>query len=265
MRTFDDDADFARIAVQSILTYFPENMEIVIVVPESSTRFTGWKSKFGVKLILEPPIYSNGRLQQKYTKLNADRYCSGKYILHMDSSVIFYRKIRRRDLFWMGKPILEYEKYSALPRAANIWKNGTSFAIGKQVPFEFSRKNQHLYPIEIYPRLRRFIEQRFGVSIKAFLATRVPTKNDLVEDASTKLFSDFNMIGAYLWYYERDLIAWTSSDSLIVKKETFPSPIVPFFTCQSNARLAEQEGKKEQYLAQMVRAIKEQNCQVIAW
>lgn len=185
---------------------------------------------------------SDGRVQQKYTKLNADTYTHGRYIMHLDSDVVFYRPVLYKDLFFLGKPIIEYDLYDNLRHFTDLrWQNGTSFALGREVEFEFSRSNDHVYPSSIYKPARQFLENRFNMSLVDFMKTRTGVFDFLHPTVET-LFSDFNYLGAFLYYEMHHTMSWTflglnNDDPLEIAFSALRRPV----NCQGNARLATNE------------------------
>jgi hypothetical protein len=127
--------------------------------------------------------------------------------------VVFHRPLLYKDLFLLGKPTLEYQTYAELAdTGVNRWQNGTAFAVGHPIVFEYSRSNEHIYPRAAYAPARAHIEERFnGISFPDFLATRPGSRKGKVradhrtleakylpkgERDNHALFSDFNYMGA---------------------------------------------------------------------
>ena len=266
IRTFGADAPFADIAIDSVLKYAPEVVEIVVVAPAADRLlFVNWSMRPKVVVYYEKKLFENDRLQQKYSKLYADRYCKGAYILHLDSDTPLFRTLQYRDLFYDHKPIAKYYLYKNLPKAAKFWEKGTAGAVGKVVGNEYSRSGAHVYPREIYKRARRHLETRYNTSVRNFLKTRIASIFDFqskhMTNASLNLaFSDFNYIGAYLWYFDRDAMWWRPSDSVLTIAEEFPSPVVPTFICQGTSQFARLFEQTSQHANAMRLSVDNGNC-----
>ncbi|CAM9298574.1 unnamed protein product, partial [Choristocarpus tenellus] len=85
------------------------------------------------------------------------------------------------------------------------WKNGTVLALGEDVVHEFSIFTTPVYPREVYPATRTFIENKQGVPFIDFMKTRrgqcqaVEMLADWTLEERSLVFSGFNILGAYLW------------------------------------------------------------------
>jgi hypothetical protein len=161
-------------------------------------------------LSLQTPFHTHSLPPPTHTQ-----YCQGDFILHLDSDVVLFRPVLYKDIFLLGKPMLEYDTYANLaPWHVNVWQNGTAFAVGRYPnPYEYSRSNEHVYPRAAYAAARRHIEERFnGLPFVDFLATRPGSgkgraKLNRTLDAQhmpagetedrQDLFSDFNYMGEY--------------------------------------------------------------------
>jgi hypothetical protein len=94
----------------------------------------------------------------------------------------------------------------------DIWREGTEYAIGREVEFEFSRRPEKLYPRELYCLARKILEDLHGISLKEFISSRIGKQEDIVR--SELYFSDLNYLGAVLFYYLHDEITWIDVENL---------------------------------------------------
>jgi hypothetical protein len=251
VRTFSLDLEFAAVAMESAKRYIPYALEYVVVVPEADLSMAEKVLPSYVTVHGEPLVIDSQAMQQKYTKLNADKYCKGRFILHLDSDVVFYRTVNYKDLFVFDKPILEFDSYENLNgfKGVDKWRKGISYVMGRQVDYEYSRSDEHVYPREIYAPARQYLERRFNTSLVNFLNTRRGSLLDLLrffkwqvsEDDldKTYLFSDFNYMGAFLHSDMPDRVSWRfvgSNGASPFPEDPFHQVIRPAFTCQGNAR-----------------------------
>jgi hypothetical protein len=88
----------------------------------------------------------------------------------------------------------------------DLWRAGISNAIGFDVPYEFSRRPEKLYPRSMYSHARHHLESRFNMPVKNFIATRVGRQTNDV--SKNDYFSDLNYLGAYLYYFMNEKIEW---------------------------------------------------------
>jgi hypothetical protein len=260
MKSFHRDVMFAVESVKSVETFVPTALEIVIVVLREDEKL--FRDKFTdllkldhkVKIIPIEAAVSDDALQQKFTKLHADLYCSGDYIMHVDSDVVFHREVLLRDIFWLGKPILLYQRYSTIATSQHThtrWQRGTSLAMGRQIDHEYSRSSLHVYPRELYPQARAWLETVHRQSFVRFLSNDQLVRNMSHPDKDL-IFSDFNFLGAYAHYERPQSFSLAPIDSDERERLPFPPPALPHApTCQGNARLAHVFGKVDDLVKRM--------------
>ncbi|MBD2088992.1 tetratricopeptide repeat protein [Microcoleus sp. FACHB-1515] len=232
-RTYHGDKMWLPYLFRSIEKFFPMHREVVVVYEKQDEAELKSLIPSWVKIVREDK-FADGTIQQKYSKLTADTFCEGKYIFHIDSDSIFTRNVRSEYMFRDGKPILEYTPYSTLIEYAKspemlewarnqgmtdakphikveFWRAGTANAVGEPVDYEFSRRPEKLYPRWMYKQARELIENRHNMSFKDFIKTQHGRhRDDLPVDQI--YFSDFNYIGAFMWYHMKDEIAWVNTD-----------------------------------------------------
>jgi len=92
----------------------------------------------------------------------------------------------------------------------DLWQEGTSYAFGTTILYEFSQKPIKLYPREIYKVCRDHIRHIHGKDLKEFISTRVGKQS--LNTERSRYFSDLNFIGACLFYYAREHVHWVRTD-----------------------------------------------------
>lgn len=165
--------------------------------------------------------FIDGSIHQKYSKLTADSYVSGEYIIYLDSDTVFINDLNASEWFWDEKPVLEYTSYNDIitwmrqhaPAAGSpaIWRSGVASALGRNIEHEFSRRIEKIYRTEWISEARNFIEDRFGCSFKNFIARQWGVKS-ATDPIGAKYFSDFNYLGAYLWEFKRNDVSWINTE-----------------------------------------------------
>lgn len=217
-RTYVGDKPWLPYLIRSIERFVPIRKEFVIVYEEKDDAELRPLIPDWIKVVREEK-FADGRIQQKYSKLTADLYCTGKYMIHIDTDSIFCRNLREDYMFRNGKPILEYTPYQTLIEwskktgGANpiLWKGGTENAVGCSVDYEFSRRPEKIYPREMYKNARESIERKHGISFKEFMSQQFGAK--FKDDPKDRIyFSDFNYMGAYLWYEQHNWMSWVNTD-----------------------------------------------------
>ena len=88
----------------------------------------------------------------------------------------------------------------------DVWREGTEFAIGEKVDYEFNVNPEKLFPRDVYSLCRQLIEHNHGMSLKEFIKSRVGAQ--AIDTPRDKYFSDLNLIGAVLHRYMRSSIEW---------------------------------------------------------
>jgi hypothetical protein len=147
VRSFAGDLDYAVEAVRSAAKFIPHALEIVLVVPEADVPAfaRAVAGVGGARVVGEPTVMTDQHMQQKYSKLYADRYCAGDHVFHLDSDMVLHKELLLRDILWAGRPLLVYQRYTSLndppPAPPKIkWRVGTSTALGRPVLHEYSRR-----------------------------------------------------------------------------------------------------------------------------
>ena len=254
IRSFVGDLDYAVEALRSAVKFIPNALEIVLVVPEGDVANfeKAVHAVPGARVVGEPIVMKDQNMQQKYSKLHADRYCEGDFVFHLDSDMVLYKELLTRDILWMSRPLLVYQRYSSLndppPAPPKIkWRVGTSFALGVPVLHEYSRSPLHVYPRAIYAPARARIEEVHSTDIVAFLTGRIGKHTKEADE--NLLFSDFNYLGAFAHLIRPDLISQAPLDLDERRHLSVPPPLVEAPLCQGNARLADNPEKRAQLIA----------------
>ncbi|CAN0285107.1 unnamed protein product [Ectocarpus sp. 6 AP-2014] len=251
-RTCARDAKLFSTSIATVIEHLPGAFEVVVVVVEADVALfesivqpLRTAVPFPIRVIGEPELMDDN-VQQAYSKLRADLYTEGEYVLHLDSDAVVFEDVTPAHVFHDGMPVQPFRRYreeetlEAGWATTLCWQNGTSFAVGEDVAHEFSIFNTHVYPRSMYPAAREFIEQHHGMSFVDFLATRrgscmhPNTMAEWTADKRATMFSGFNFIGAYLWYHMPDAVHWLAMDSV----GTQPDLGKFEWVCQANRRYA---------------------------
>ncbi|CBJ30864.1 hypothetical protein Esi_0218_0031 [Ectocarpus siliculosus] len=280
-RTCARDAKIFSTSIATVIEHLSGAFEVVVVVVEADVALfesivqpLRTAVTFPIRVIGEPELM-DGNVQQAYSKLRADLYTEGEYVLHLDSDAVVFEDVTPAHVFHDGMPVQPFRRYreeETLEGWATTlcWQNGTSFAVGEDVAHEFSIFNAHVYPRSMYPAAREFIEQRHGMSFVDFLATRrgscmhPNTMAEWTADERAMMFSGFNFIGAYLWYHMPDAVHWLAMDSV----GTQPDLGKFEWVCKANRRYAPADpAELEQYEAdyRKITSIDECNAVTSHW
>jgi hypothetical protein len=257
-RSYAGDIDLAPEAVESAMKYIPLAKSFTMTVPESDFQLFQRKFNSSYPHILiderftlraEEKLLKDDRMQQKLSKMLADTYCRGKFILHVDSDMIFRRKLLAVDVMFNGKPMLFFQEAKSLLPFVVAWPEGTSTALGKETTYEFSRTALKLFPRSVYAPARAHLEKLHGESIVEFLNKRRPVHNPA---DGPLLFSDFNYLGAYGFYFMREQFALNPLDQDMREKiqpAELPPPPKYDISCQGNGQAARFTGTMNETIA----------------
>lgn len=183
IRTYDKDAAWLRYSLKSIQKFCSGFLETVVTAPPASAHTivdacAGYNVKFKPCDSL-PDDY----LGQQLTKLNADKYCAGEFITHVDSDCVFTTPTRPEDLFDGNKPIFYFTPYSLIETP---WQPITSKALKTTVSYEYMRRMPLTFPRASYQRFREYMRALHNKEIAHYII-----------EQPNKEFSEFNAIGAY--------------------------------------------------------------------
>ncbi|CAB1106307.1 unnamed protein product [Ectocarpus sp. CCAP 1310/34] len=275
-RTCARDAKLFSMSIATVIEHLSGAFEVVVVVVEADVaifenivRPLRTAVPFPIRVIGEPELM-DGNVQQAYSKLRADLYTEGEYVLHLDSDAVVFEDVTPAHVFDDGVPVQPFRRYpeeETLEGWATTlcWQNGTSFAVGEDVAHDFSNFNAH-----VYPAAREFIEQHHGMPFVDFLATRrgscmhPNTMAKWTANERAMMFSSFHFIGAYLWYHMPNAVHWLIMDYV----GTQPGLGKFEWVCQANRRYAPADpAGLEQYEAdyRKVTSIDECNAVTSQW
>jgi hypothetical protein len=149
--------------VSSIEQYARGFREVIIMVP----RHPEWPKDHvipipdGVEVrYYEEPPAPLGHLHHQVIKLQADKFCKGEFVLHMDSDCIFTEMTTPADFFLDGKPVMlikSWTKIEVQNGTAMHWRKPVLEAIGFVSAYETMQRLPLVYPREIYDQTRQAI------------------------------------------------------------------------------------------------------------
>lgn len=199
IKSYAKDFKWLNYCLKSIAKYVTGYSEVIVLLDEGSNtslhELTELPNKIKIEWVKKE---GNGYIFQQYCKLTAHHYTQSDKIMFVDSDCMFYKPV---DLSKLELEIL-YTPYTMVGDAI-CWKECTEKAIKKTVEFEFMRRLPLTYNRSTLENLENFIGD---------------LKNYILNQTR---FSEFNVIGAYAWFYERDKYSWVNTST-----EQFNEPIV---------------------------------------
>lgn len=190
IKSYHKDFKWLFYSLKSIEKYARNVNKIIIVIPENEVKL------FKLKLPLNAELFpvaekGNGYLFQQYIKLSAHHFSSADFIMFMDSDCVFTKEIDLKSLIENGNPRILMTRYEDLcdsqGKPLTPWRKPTEKALGRTVEYEFMRRNFLLYKRSTLVNF----EHWFPYNLKDYILSQVT-------------FSEFNVIGAYAYFFEHD-------------------------------------------------------------
>lgn len=189
IKTWKDDVKWLPFVLESINKYAIGYSSIVIACDRSCQEAVkAIPSIVGFAKLVIVEDWENGYIQQQWVKLNADTFVRSDYVLFVDSDCVFYRTFSEQNFMRDGKPVLLKTRYGNL-EGAEVWKSITSSFVGFDVEYEYMRRLPWMYRTD---------------SLTAFKQTYPHTFGHL-SSLTTRDFSEFNALGAFIDKFESDL------------------------------------------------------------
>lgn len=189
IRTYRSDAQWLSLLLRSIKKFCNGYHEFVMVCPNQDSDIIQSALRCfpltPIRLETTDENPSMGYLEQQYSKMMADQYCSGDYIGFIDSDCMFIKHNTPETWFVDGKIRYLITPYEALGNTVN-WRPITEDVLGFSCPFETMRRHPCVFPREVIEHCRAYI---------SFLHRR-PFK-DVVMSYYGHAFSEFNVMGSY--------------------------------------------------------------------
>lgn len=208
IRSYAKDFEWLKYCLRSIQKHCRGFHETVIATPDASILQTWGLTREKVCQVTESPG-CGGYMLQQIDKLNADRYCSGDYVLFVDSDCTFQTACEPATFFTGDKPTMLITPYSELGTTVP-WQKSTEKALGFPCEFETMRRLPMLYPRDLFTPLRTHIQSRHGKSLEEY-----------VRSQPNNAFSEFNAMGSWALKFHPDRFAW-----LDTTKNPLPPTIV---------------------------------------
>lgn len=145
----------------------------------------------------------NGYLYQQVVKMHADQFTDAEFIVQIDSDTILTRRTIPEDfIVEHRKPKWLYTPYSSIPGGdGQTWKEPTSKVMMRPVEHEFMRRFPFCVPAWALPQFRAWMWRIHGMSLETYIMSQ-PNRE----------FSEYNALGAWLWFYHHDKVHWINTD-----------------------------------------------------
>lgn len=197
IRSWVNDFEWLTYSLRSIQRFATGFRNVIVVTPNGQIPPTG-----SVETVFHVHEHGEGYMAQQVTKLHADAYSDADYFAYLDSDVIFTRPVTPDDLIENGKVRWLYTPYASIDSGdGQTWKEPTAKVMMQPVPHEFMRRHPLVAPRWALEGFRHWMWKVHGMSLEHYILTQ-PGRS----------FSEWNALGAWLWFYHRDKVEWQNTD-----------------------------------------------------
>lgn len=195
IKGYSKDFKWLRHALASITRNVTGYNKVILLIPEHEKDLFDTRELPDRTEIHYVKDEGKGWLRQQYFKLTAYKYSFAEFILFSDSDCFFDHPIDLQEFVKDGKPEILYTDWAKVGDAL-CWKAPTEKVMGEIVPFEFMRRNCMIY---------------YRATIENLHKWRPNLERSIMEAANGR-FSEFNLLGAYAYKFERDNYTFINTD-----------------------------------------------------
>jgi hypothetical protein len=200
------DLPWLDYCLQSIEKFATGFSEVVIVLPQVCAIPQLHIHNARIVRVDENPQFCNGYLYQQVCKMHSDTFTDADFILHMDSDTLFTESVTPDSFKSDGKAAwLQTPMEHVSNDARKAWTPCMRDFFGVSPEFEFMRRQGQMIPRDAYPLLREYCMARHRVLLRDYIMSR-------------QSFSEFNVMGMFLYLEHRNLIAFHNTDTEGVPK-----------------------------------------------
>jgi len=196
-RSYANDFEWLKNSLKSVEKYCDGFGGVHVAIPATDI---GEMPSVGSETVHLVEQKLTGYMDQQVTKIHADEFCRGDYVLHVDSDCIFYKETRPEDFFLDGRPVILREEGVESP-----WFEISARSLGWRCDGEYMRRLPILYPRWIYKAFRIWMEEKHGCKLWEWL-----------DKQPTHEFSEFNTLGQWAYKFHRKEFAWLHPSDLPV-------------------------------------------------
>eukprot|EP00903_Cladosiphon_okamuranus_P005533 g5510.t1 len=184
-----EDAWLLNATLPTVIDNFPGALEVVVVVEDKAAAVVYGQvlgsyedsAPFDLKVVVAVDTAaaaaaageathgsggtSGGDAEALFPLVSADRYCSGRFVLHLDPDSVLLERVTYDHLFHFGKPVIPFTRFSDKDMSYQqqhpgnaCWRSKAPLALGipenERVVHDFSEYDMHIYPTDLYPALR---------------------------------------------------------------------------------------------------------------
>lgn len=193
IKSYNKDFKLLRYALMSIAKNVTGYNNVILLIPEADKHLFDTRVLPPRTLVHYVQEYGKGWLYQQWCKVSGHRYSYADYILFSDSDCVFTKPIDLQEYISDGRPEILYTSWDKVGDA-KVWKHPTEKIMREPVEWEFMRRNCLIYHRSTLENLNRCF----------------PELED--EIMKSNAFSEFNLIGAYAYKFEREKYRFINTD-----------------------------------------------------
>ena len=200
IRTYPKDFTLLFYSIKSIKKYVKGYRNIIICVREKNyIELIKTIDTQGLKVVKEHNFDDNiDYIGQQITKLQVDIWSDADYICYVDSDCIFNDYCDLEEYYFTPeKNVILLKDEWCNVGDAKIWKFCLEY-LNLKTEYEFMRRLPQIYPSNILYKIRELIVNKTG---KDFI-------NSCIELHKKFKFSEFNIMGSYLYKFEPEKICF---------------------------------------------------------
>lgn len=192
-KSYAKDFKLLQYSLMSLSKYVSGYRNVVVLIPENEKHLFDTTNLFDNIIIHYISEYGNLYLFQQVCKLNAYLYSDAECFLFADSDCIFNKPTNLQE-FIKDKPEILYTDYLKVGDA-QCWRQPTEDFMHMPVRYEFMRR----LPLTYH---RSTLEN---------IAKENPNLEHTI--MNSQRFSEFNVIGAYAFEYEKEKYSFVNTDN----------------------------------------------------
>lgn len=195
IRTYPKDFTLLYYCLISIKKYIKGYRNIIICIREKDYNNLIHNIDLnGIKVVKEHDFANNiDYIGQQISKLQADIWSDADYFCYVDSDCIFTRESHLNEYYFKNNKIIILKDEWCNVGDAKCWLPGLK-NLDLLTDYEFMRRLPQIYPSSILPKIRELIVQK---TCKDFI-------NGCIYIHQKFKFSEFNIMGSYLFLYESE-------------------------------------------------------------
>lgn len=225
IRTYAKDAEWLSLCIDSLLKFAQGFHEIVVIYPSSEAEQFSWlhdvAERHADDMTGEGPLVTsqweprcaNGYIDQQITKIHADEFCEGDFILHIDSDCIAQVPFKPEEFFIGARPMIAIRKWEDVGDAI-CWREPVEKTLDLHPTFETMACMPIIHNRSLYPLFRQRIQEIHGKSADDYIA-------------GLTRFSEFNALGSFAHQYLPD---WYHFVRVSNNPDIYPRPVKQYWS-----------------------------------